>query len=160
MEIISASELDANVPSTWRKRENRKMMNTWTCKVFVCLSVNDVRTKVKVQLRQVSFHLYEFYLVNDICSREKDEKSDILHEYITETMIDENRSVKSIYKSQDRDVSFSRENLIGKKRREVSFGFNEHESKERCIQLCIFCLKVYAQFLFFVFYIVFPKKTY
>ena len=82
----------------------------------------------KVQLRQISFHLSELYLVNDICSREKGEKSDILSECITYTMIDENRSVKSIYKSQDRDVSFILEILIGKKRREVSFGFNEHES--------------------------------
>ena len=119
-------------------------------------SIHDVtpREKGKVQLRRISFHLSELYLVNDICSREKGEKSDILSECITSTMIDENRSVKSIYKSRDRDVSFILEILIGKKRREVSFGFNEHESikrekeRERCIQLCIFCLKVYARFSF------------
>lgn len=79
-------------------------------------------------------------------------------------MIDENRSVKSIYKSQDRDVLFILENLIGKKRREVSFGFNEHESieKERKMHPAVYILPqgLCPISSFFLFYIVFPKKTY
>ena len=117
----------------------------------------------KVQLRQISFHLSELYLVNDICSREKGEKSDILSECITYTMIDENRSVKSIYKSQDRDVSFILEILIGKKRREVSFGFNEHESikgdreREKDASSCVYFASR-SMPIFFCFILSFERK--
>lgn len=61
--------------------------------------------------------------------------------WVYPTLIDENRSVKGIHKSSKLSVrekkrevvaaSFIIELLIGKKRREVSFGFNEHQSRKR-----------------------------